>query len=167
MGLVITNAMLYDPGALKFENDALTLGVAGAHLGFDGSVFMGTCDIAMRSEKARCLYNFISAPTNASVSVPQGMETQNIATEIVNEKDSWLSVSAEIFTFSSPTIRLKLSQGTLVNRTLTATPTSSARPTPSPKPTVVKKLTITCVKGKLVKKVTAVKPVCPKNYKKK
>ncbi len=33
--------------------------------------------------------------------------------------------------------------------------------------TVVKKSTITCVKGKLVKKVTAVKPVCPAGYKKK
>ena len=31
----------------------------------------------------------------------------------------------------------------------------------------VKKTTITCLKGKLVKKVTAVKPVCPKGYKKK
>ena len=31
----------------------------------------------------------------------------------------------------------------------------------------LKKTTITCVKGKLVKKVTAVKPVCPKGYKKK
>jgi membrane protein involved in colicin uptake len=30
-----------------------------------------------------------------------------------------------------------------------------------------KKTTITCLKGKLVKKVTAVKPVCPKGYKKK
>ena len=30
-----------------------------------------------------------------------------------------------------------------------------------------KKTTITCVKGKLVKKVTAIKPVCPKGYKKK
>jgi multidrug efflux pump subunit AcrA (membrane-fusion protein) len=30
-----------------------------------------------------------------------------------------------------------------------------------------KKTTITCVKGKLAKKVTAVKPVCPKGYKKK
>ena len=30
-----------------------------------------------------------------------------------------------------------------------------------------KKKTITCVKGKLTKKVTAVKPVCPKGYKKK
>jgi hypothetical protein len=30
-----------------------------------------------------------------------------------------------------------------------------------------KKTTITCVKGKLIKKVTALKPVCPKGYKKK
>lgn len=36
----------------------------------------------------------------------------------------------------------------------------------APKP-VVKKTTITCVKGKLVKKVSAVKPKCPTGYKKK
>jgi hypothetical protein len=30
-----------------------------------------------------------------------------------------------------------------------------------------KKITITCIKGKLIKKVTAVKPMCPKGYKKK
>ena len=35
------------------------------------------------------------------------------------------------------------------------------------KAAALKKTSITCVKGKLVKKVTAVKPVCPKGYKKK
>jgi membrane protein involved in colicin uptake len=35
------------------------------------------------------------------------------------------------------------------------------------KAAALKKTTITCVKGKLVKKVTRVKPVCPKGYKKK
>jgi len=35
------------------------------------------------------------------------------------------------------------------------------------KAAALKKTTITCIKGKLVKKVTAVKPVCPKGYKKK
>ena len=35
------------------------------------------------------------------------------------------------------------------------------------KPAAVKKATITCVKGKLSKKVTAVKPKCPAGYKKK
>jgi hypothetical protein len=50
------------------------------------------------------------------------------------------------------------------------TPTPSATPTPSPIATAstsAKATTITCVKGKLTKKVTKVKPVCPAGYKKK
>ena len=35
------------------------------------------------------------------------------------------------------------------------------------KAAALKKTTITCLKGKLVKKVTALKPVCPKGYTKK
>jgi hypothetical protein len=38
---------------------------------------------------------------------------------------------------------------------------------PAPAPVVVKTTTITCVKGKLTKKVTALKPKCPTGYKKK
>ena len=54
------------------------------------------------------------------------------------------------------------------------TPKPSSSPTPattssvSPIATIpAKKTTITCIKGKLTKKVTAVKPVCPAGYKKK
>ena len=60
--------------------------------------------------------------------------------------------------------------------TPTPTPTESAVASPSPTPTiaspaptkaaVAKKTTITCVKGKPVKKVTGVKPKCPTGYKK-
>jgi hypothetical protein len=48
-------------------------------------------------------------------------------------------------------------------------PTESATPAPSPtaKPAAAKKTSITCVKGKTSKKVTAVKPTCPTGYKKK
>ena len=54
----------------------------------------------------------------------------------------------------------------------TPTPTPIASATPTPKPVVsakaiIKKSTITCVKGKVTKKVTAVKPLCPAGYKKK
>ena len=57
--------------------------------------------------------------------------------------------------------------------TPTPTPSETASATPTPTPTVVatvkpaaKKTTITCVKGKKTKKVTAIKPKCPKGYKK-
>jgi hypothetical protein len=68
------------------------------------------------------------------------------------------------FTFSAPTIKVKY-----VAPKPTPTPTPTVTATPSPTPTVValKKTTITCIKGKVVKKVTGVKPVCPKGYKKK
>ena len=58
--------------------------------------------------------------------------------------------------------------------TPTPTPTETPVPTPTPSATVVatvkpaaKKTTITCVKGKTTKKVTAVNPKCPAGYKKK
>ena len=60
--------------------------------------------------------------------------------------------------------------------TPTPTPTFKLSPTPTPLSGAsastsatpsAKKITIICVKGKLTKKVTAVKPLCPKGYKKK
>jgi len=47
------------------------------------------------------------------------------------------------------------------NRSITPSPTVSSR---SAKIAVPIKMTITCVKGKLTKKVSAVKPVCPADY---
>ena len=75
-----------------------------------------------------------------------------MATTTVNEKDGWLYLSAKNFTFSSPTVKVKLSQE--------GAPVQSVQTAP-------KKTTITCVKGKTTKKVTAVKPVCPTGFKKK
>jgi hypothetical protein len=44
---------------------------------------------------------------------------------------------------------------------------ADARAAAAARAAALKKITITCVKGKLIKKVTAVKPVCPSGYKKK
>ena len=62
----------------------------------------------------------------------------------------------------------------IATKTATATPTDTATPTatatPTPKPSISKsasKVTsITCVKGKNIKKVTAINPKCPAGYKK-
>jgi secreted trypsin-like serine protease len=59
----------------------------------------------------------------------------------------------------------------LVDTALKYASTSLPTPTPTPTPeqslATSKKTTITCIKGKLTKKVTAVKPKCPVGYKKK
>lgn len=173
MGLVTTNAMIYSAGPPSFVDDSLVYQVAGAHLGFDGSVFKGTYDLAMRSETVRCLYSgFTSAPIKATVSITSSDgSTQNVATEVVNERDGWLTLSAKNFTFSSPTIRIKLTQDAAVVPAVKPAPLApSTSPvvvvaTPATKAPAIK--VITCVKGKTIKKVTGASPKCPAGYKKK
>jgi hypothetical protein len=71
-------------------------------------------------------------------------------------------MTASGFTFSTPSIKVRFSQ--VVDPVVTPAPTPS--PTATTKP-AAKKITITCVKGKSSKKVTAIKPTCPTGYKKK
>jgi hypothetical protein len=177
-GIVTTNAMLNDVSPARFEEDSLIYDVAGAHEGYDGKVFKGSYDLVMSSEVARCLYNFSSAPIKATISVTSSTgEVQNIATELVNEKNGWLTLSAKNFTFSAPTIRIKLSQDAPISP---ATPVATAPATTESKqpaatnetkqPVAAKvlkpaaKKMITCIKGKLIKKVSGTNPKCPTGF---
>ncbi|MEY3448225.1 MAG: hypothetical protein RLZZ14_749 [Actinomycetota bacterium] len=173
-GLVTTNSTLYLDGPPDLNPDTQTLDytVAAPHLTSKGDVFQGTYNLVLKSSVARCLYNFTSAPISATVSVQNASGVSTVATTSVSESDGWLRLSASGFTFSSPTIKVKLSQAApaptpTVTATPTPTPTTSATSTSgqavSPASKSAKK-TITCVKGASKKKVTAVKPKCPKGY---
>jgi hypothetical protein len=162
VGMVTTNATVYAAGTPRFnaENQSLDYKVMAPHLTSKGEVFKGTYDLRIRSEVARCIYGFNSAPIQASISVLSEDGTMQRATQTVNEDKGWLSLSANGFTYSSPTIQVMLTQ---------------SEPAPLPAPDVstqalaqpaVKKMTITCAKGKVRKKIAAAKPVCPKGYKK-
>ena len=157
-----TNALAYDGGSPSFIDGALNYRVSGLHLKPDGKTpVLGTYNLVMRSDVARCLYGFTSAPIQAFVSISGG-DTQVIATTVTGESKGWLSLSAAGFTFSEKTIKVKISQEA---EAPVVAPTPVA--TPAAKPAVAKKTTITCVKGKTSKRVTAVKPVCPTGFKKK
>ena len=73
--------------------------------------------------------------------------------------DDYLIVSAG-FHYSSPTLRVKLAQS------IATEPINSAPVAEPIKSAPVKKIKITCKKGKVTKQVTAVKPACPSGYKK-
>jgi hypothetical protein len=160
-GVVSTNAAQYLDGPPTFNKSEglLDYKVAAPHLTSTGDVFKGTYDLVMSSAVARCLYVFSQAPVGATISIVSETGEPNIATTLVREKDGFLNLAAYNFTFSSPTVRVKLTQ--------------EAAPTPSPSasataaPVAAKKTSITCVKDKTTKKVTAVNPKCPIGYKKK
>jgi hypothetical protein len=147
-GIVTTNSTQYSAGPPAFDKSEGTLNyqVAAPHFGTTGDVFKGSYDLVMRSDVARCVYGFSKAPINATLSITSTDGTPQIATTVIGERNGWLYLQAKNFEFSAPVIKAKLTQ--------VAAP-------------VAKKVTITCVKGKTSKKVTAANPKCPTGYKKK
>jgi hypothetical protein len=110
MGLVTTNAMMYNGEAPDFEKGFLAYRVAGLHKGPNNEIWRGTYDLVMRSESARCLYKFSKAPVYASIQVVNSSGGNQFSTTVLNEKSGWLRLGAYNFTFSSPTIKVKLTQ---------------------------------------------------------
>jgi hypothetical protein len=169
VGFVTTNAAAYSAGPPAFNTELKSLDykVSAPHYTAKGEIFRGTYDLKIRGNIARCIYGFNESPIQASISILADDGSMQVATQTVSEKAGWLSLSANGFTYSSPTISAKLFQKNPEPVVVAPTPTPS--PTPSPvvmiKP-VAKKVTISCKKGKSTKKVTALKPACPSGFKK-
>jgi hypothetical protein len=161
-GLVTTNATTYSDGPPKFVNNELQYRVASPHFSATGNENRGTYNLLIRSDVAKCLYGFSDKPIQATVMVTKSDGgTSNIATEVVTMNDGWLKLSAKNFTFSDPTIRIKLSQ-----EISSSTQTPAANPS-EPIKAVERKKSITCIKGQKKKVFTGTKPVCPSGFKKK
>lgn len=139
VGLVTTNATVYDSGPPAFVDSSLRYSVAGLHRVPSGDVLRGTYDLVLSSDAARCLYGFGKAPIRAEIQVISEDGVEQVVTTAVSERKGWLRLSAYGFTFSEPTISIRL--------------TSDEKLT-----------TITCKKGKKTKKVTGVKPKCPPGW---
>jgi hypothetical protein len=144
LGIVATNATAYQSKPPEYSNGFLNFRVAGMHYLPDGATeAIGRYDLVMRSDIARCVYGFRNAPVSASVTVLDEDGNTEIATTTFGEKDGWIKLSANGFTFSEKTVRVKLTQ----------TGRSS----------------ITCVsnsKPVKTRQVTGLNPKCPKGFKK-
>jgi hypothetical protein len=143
LGFVSTNAGVYISAPPTFNTKTQTLDykVASPHLDENGNENIGSYNLVLRSDRARCLYGFTNAPISATVSVLSSGGGNQTITTTVNEKNGWLYLSANGFTYSSPVIKVKLNQAKN------------------------QKYSISCVKGQVTKKVTGTKPKCPAGYK--
>lgn len=165
LGIVSTNAIGYEGASPEFKDGFLNYRVTGIHFGPDGKTpNLGSYDLLLRSDAARCLYGFSNAPISATVSISGSDGSQNVATTVVSEKDGWLKMKATGFTFSEKNIKVKLIQEKAAGAEAPKLATPAERLPIAKK--IDKKQTITCVKGKVIKKVTATAPVCPSGFKK-
>lgn len=147
-GIVSTNSTAYSQGAPEFDGTSLNYKVASLHYLPDGSEFKSSYDLTIRSDVARCLYGFTNAPVVAKVEIINENGSSQLATTTMVERNGWIYLSAKNFTFSSPQIRVTLSQETPAKVTATQ----------------INQKSIRCVKGKVTKVIKGVNPKCPSGY---
>ena len=166
-GLVTTNASMYSSGPPVFNTDTQSLEykVAAPHLTSTGENLLGSYDLVMNSQVARCMYGFSKAPLKASISVISTSEKTTVETSFLNENNGFIKLSANGFQYSQPTIRVKLTQEKVVEPVVTTTTVAEPVKQAVAKK-VVKKIvkTITCSKGKLTRKLSGTAPKCPTGY---
>lgn len=112
--------------------------------------------------------NTLTKAAKLTIEIVNEDGTQSVATTGVSNKNGILSFFASGFHFSSPKILIKAEDSPTPIPAPTASPTPTA--SPSPMPTTVrgaaKTSVISCVKGKTIKRVSGINPVCPSGYKK-
>ena len=167
IALASSNATLYSafPPAWDSVEQTLAYQVGSLHLDHTGAIHKGHFNLAVPKTFAKCLWGENIVNAKATVAVTNADGTNNVATSVLSQDDQMIYFKVAGFTFSTPQIKVKLEVPKVEP---TPTPSASATPTPMAtiKPVPVQK-TITCVKGKVLKKVKAVNPKCPSGYKKK
>jgi len=148
-GLISTNAMIVDPNPPSFVDGEFVYQVAGMHYEPDGlTLSSGNYTLVISKFLSNCLYSASEAPISASVTVINS-ETgdKKISVTSLKRASDYYILNVSGFNFSKPEIRVQFNF--------------------APDKSTIKKSTITCTKGKVTKKVTAVNPKCPAGYKKK
>ena len=100
--------------------------------------------------------NTLTKAAKLTIEIVNEDGTQSVATTGVSNKNGILSFFASGFHFSAPKILIKAEDS----------PTPTPTPTPTTARGVAKTTVISCVKGKTVKRVSGINPVCPSGYKK-
>jgi hypothetical protein len=161
IGVVSSNSMTYENAIPTWDPDtsSLVYSMASPHTAL-GKEFIGRYDLLISEQVGKCLWSLNSLSPSAEISVTGSKGEKKVITASSKIVDGFYKFTATGFTFSSNKVSVKmLSEGT---RPMTvvdpALPTTKSAPL---------KQTVTCIKGKTQKKVTAVKPKCPTGYKKK
>jgi hypothetical protein len=159
IALVSSNATLYsvNPPAWDPVEQSLAYRVGSLHLDHTGALHKGNFNLAVPKNFAKCLWGQNILNAKATVAITNADGTNNVATSVLSQDDQMIYFKVAGFTFSTPQIKVKLE---IPKVEPTPTPTATIKPVPVQK-------TITCIKGKLVKKVSAVTPKCPVGFKKK
>lgn len=152
------------------STQTISINLENSHYKADGTLNTGFFQAAISSAMGKCLWGIdLSAQTKAEISITEkdGADIQSI--EVITGKFSsgMFYLNHSNFHYSSPRISLKLSSDKKSDLAASASP--SPIPSVAPSAVAIEKApmrSITCLKGKLKKKITSPSPKCPTGYKK-
>ena len=133
------------------QTDSLDFAIVSPHTKADGSPNIGFFKLWTTDAFVNCKWpgNKLTSSPRLEVRIISEDGVTQTSTNLVTHKDGKIFVSASGFHYSKPIIKLVPVE-------------ESGTVKPVAKPT---KKTITCIKGKTVKKVTGAAPKCPSGYK--
>jgi hypothetical protein len=150
------------------KEESIFVNVAGPHYKSDGSVNYGLIQVKVSSALASCLWNVdIKSRVDAKVSVTyETSESEKVQTSSSRLVGNEFVLTISGVTFSSPTIRVKLVQGTATPASTSISSSRSSTISSETTTSAIKltKMTIKCRKSKKIREFTAVKPRCPKGW---
>lgn len=153
-GLSATNASIAKPAPPHWneKNQALEFQIAAPHTFSNGTPIVGQYQLSLNKKVADCLWgiNVANAKATVSVTYPDG------AVEIIN---STMSIRSNVVDFTIAGFHYSVDQFSIkLEAQLNGTPEVVGKPKETIK-------TITCIKGKSVKKASGLAPKCPSGYK--
>ncbi|CAB4597994.1 MAG: hypothetical protein F2657_02470 [Actinobacteria bacterium] len=180
LGYVGSNSLTYGSELPTYDatTGSLVYRVASPHFMPAGQEFTGIYAMVLNREYANCIWKLSGAAISASVEVLSEDGKPKIATASAKFNETTINFLATGFTFSSPTLRVKLVQENVVkpvenvvkpveNPAMTQSESKNENKVATPAIAPKKIKAINCVKGKLTRKISGVNPKCPAGYVKK
>jgi hypothetical protein len=168
LGYPVTSHNAYGGGTPHLvDNDTMKFEIYSPHLLSTGAVNNGFFTTYMSVAWMDCMWpgNNISKAPKVEVSVVNADGKVQVASTVFKIEKGFLVVQARGFHYSAPTIKLSVSKTPLAAE-VKPSPSPSANASANPVPVTVKKVTIKCMKLKIVKNITGANPKCPAGYKK-
>jgi hypothetical protein len=141
LGAANSNALLFDAYPPLLIDGKLNYRVSSPHLNSANLENKGVFEVQLNSDVLRCMYNFTKAPIEVKVTITTDDGESQIATTNWSESEGISRLTISAFHYSSPKIQVSFTQ----KKNLQSS--------------------ISCIKGKLTKKVNGVSPKCPTGYK--
>jgi hypothetical protein len=166
---VLSNSTFQGMPTWNPTTSSIEVGLTAPHFTVNGQLHRGYFEATISKEMGLCLWGIDlskQAVATMSISYPSGGGTEVQTVSGKFDGKNYILFSAN-FHYSSPTVAFKLTQDS--KQVQEVAPVEEAKPVQESKPVAVAavpiKKTISCVKGKTTKRVTAEKPKCPKGFK--